>query len=191
LARATRAEGVTRRRLTADEFERIAESGIFDQDSRIELLNGELLQMAPIGAPHVLCVMRLTNIFPVKLAGRALISVQSSIRLSNFSEPQPDIVIIRNRDYGGMLPRAEDVLLIIEVADTTLGHDRGAKLPLYATAGIPEVWIADVRRKRLTIYRDPSPDGYRQVINVTRRATISPLAFPDLVLRWENIFGRP
>jgi Uma2 family endonuclease len=182
---------VTKRRLSADEFERIAEAGIFDEDPRIELLNGELLQMAPIGAPHVLCVMRLTNIFPLKLAGRALISVQSSIRLPDFSEPQPDIVIIRNREYGNVLPRAEDVFLVIEVSDTTLGHDRGVKLPLYASAGIPEVWIADVNRKRLTVYRDPGPDGYQQVITLTRRATFSPLAFPDLVLRWEDIFGMP
>jgi Uma2 family endonuclease len=190
VVRATFREGVTRRRFTAEEFERIAETGIFDVDPRIELLDGELLEMAPIGAPHVLCVMRLTNIFPPKLAGRALISVQSSFRLTDSSEPQPDLIIIRNRDYGNALPRAEDVLLVIEVSDTSLRYDRDDKLPRYAAAGIPEVWIADVARKQLTAYRSPSPDGYRQVLTLTRHATISPLAFPDIELRWEDIFGK-
>jgi Uma2 family endonuclease len=191
VVRATLPEGVSRRRLTANEFERIAETGIFDEDPRIELLDGELLQMAPIGAPHVLCVIRVSNGIMPKVVGRALVSVQSSFRLSDFSEPQPDIAIIRDRDYGNALPQAEDVFLIIEVSDTSLRYDRDDKLPRYAAAGIPEVWIADVARKRLTIYRDPSPDGYRQVLTLTRRATISPLAFPDLVLRWEDIFGKP
>ena len=182
---------VPRRKLSADEFQGMIRAGILCEGEHVELLNGELIQMAAISGSHANCVTRINNRITPRVAGRALVSVQSSLRLSNYSEPEPDIAVIRDRDYGDSLPRADDVLLIIEVADTTLRYDRGVKLPLYAAEGIPEVWIADVRRKRLTVYRDPTFDGYRQVITLTRRATIAPLAFPDLELRWESVFGEP
>ena len=192
MVRATQSEAVTRRRLTADEFERMAEIGILHEDDHVELLDGELIQMAAMGGPHVACVARLNRRFDRAVGERAIVFVQSSIRLSNYSEPEPDIVLARYHDdfFASGLPRAEDILLIVEVADTTLRHDRTVKLPLYAAAGVPETWIVDLKRRRVTVYRDPAPGGYRQVIPQTRGAVLSPLAFPDLELRWEDIFGR-
>lgn len=182
----------TRRRLTSDEFDQMAKAGILHEDDHIELLNGELFQIAAMNEPHISCIMRLTRWFVRSVDDRALVAVQCAIRLSEFSEPEPDIVLARFREdfYLSGRPRPEDILLIIEVADTSLLHDRDVKLPLYAAAGIPETWIADLRARRVTSYRDPSPDGYRQVTAHTRRAVLSPLAFPDLQLRWEDIFGR-
>jgi Uma2 family endonuclease len=189
---ALRSATVTRRRLTADEFERMVETGIIREDERVELVDGELIQMAAQGGPHVTCVMRLTHWFIPRLVERAIVSIQNAFRLSLHGEPQPDITLLRHREdfYGGVLPRAEDVLLIIEISDTTLRYDRDVKLPRYAAAGIPEVWIVDLQRRRVTTYRDPMSDGYRQVISHTRGAILSPLAFPDLELRWEDIFGQ-
>jgi Uma2 family endonuclease len=190
---ATRPRTVTRRRLTADEYQRMMRVGILREGDRIELLDGEMYQMAPLGGPHVTCVMRFTHWFAPRLDGRAIVSVQNSFRLSTYSEPEPDIFLLRYRDdfYGGVLPTAEDVLLIIEVSDSTLRHDRDTKLPLYAAAGIPEVWIVDLRRRQVLVYREPTPDGYRLSITYTHGADLSPLAFPDLVIGWEDIFGRP
>jgi Uma2 family endonuclease len=193
VVRATLAERETRRRLTVDEYEAMFRAGILREDERVELLDGEIYRMAAVNEPHISCVIRLTTWFVPRTLGRALLSPQNPFRLSTFSEPEPDFALLRHRDdfYATTKPAAEHVLLIIEVADTSLRHDRDVKVPLYAAEGIPEVWIADVKRKRLTVYREPTPEGYRQVIALTRRATIAPLAFPDLELRWEDIFGRP
>ena len=181
------------RKITVDEYHRMADAGILGPEERVELLDGVIIEMSPINPPHNSCVARVSRWFDRRVGDRAIVFTQGSFRLSGFSEPEPDFLLARYRDdfYRTAHPRPEDVLLIIEVADTTLRYDRDDKLPRYAAAAIPEAWIADVKRNRLTVYRDPSPDGYRQVITLTRRATISPLAFRDLELRWEDIFGGP
>jgi Uma2 family endonuclease len=182
----------TRRRLTVEEFRRMTEAGILHEDDRVELLDGELYQMAAMNEPHVSCIIRLNRVFVREVDDKALVSPQNAIRLSNYSEPQPDIVLVRYRDdfYLSALPGPDDILLIVEVADTSLAYDRDRKIPRYAAAGIPEAWLVDLRRKRVTVYRDPAPGGYRQVIPHTRRAVLTPLAFPDMALRHEDIFGR-
>ncbi len=189
---ATRAQFPMRRRLTADEFQQMARAGILHEDDHVELLDGELYQMAAMNEPHVSCVVRLNYWFVPRLVNRALVFVQCAIRLSDFSEPEPDIVLARYREdfYVSALPRPEDILLVIEVADSSLRYDRQRKVPLYAAAGIADLWIANVRGQRVTTYRDPSPEGYGQITAHTRRALLTPLAFPDLQLRWEDIFGR-
>ena len=185
--------GPQRRRITVDEYHRMADVGILGPEEHVELLDGVIIQMSPINPPHNACVARVSVWFVRRVDDRAIVFTQGSFRLSGFSEPEPDVLLARYRDdfYRTAHPRPEDVLLVIEVSDTTLRYDRDDKLPRYAAAGIPEAWIADVKRNRLTVYRDPSPDGYRQVITLTRRATISPPAFPDLELRWEDVFGKP
>jgi Uma2 family endonuclease len=193
MVEATPLAGPRKRPITVEEYHRMADAGILGPEERIELLDGEIIQMSPINPPHNSTVARVSRWFDRRVGDRAIVFTQGSFGLSGFSEPEPDILLARYRDdfYRTAHPRPEDVLLIIEVADTSLRYDRDDKLPRYAAAGIPEAWIADVKRNRLTVYRDPTPDGYRQVLTLTRRATISPLAFPDLELRWEDIFGRP
>jgi Uma2 family endonuclease len=126
-----------------------------------------------------------------KLTGRATVSVQAPVRLSEISEPQPDLLLLRFREdfYASRHPRPEDVLLLVEVADSSLGYDQGTKAPLYARHGIPEVWIEALGRTTLEVCRDPSPQGYRDVRTLRRGDRISPLAFPDLVLEVSAILG--
>ena len=182
-----------RRRLTAAEFEQMAAAGILHEDDHIELLDGELYQMAAMNGPHIACVTRLNRTLVPAVGDRAIVIVQSSIRLSEHSEPEPDIVIARFREdfYHSGPPTPADIFLIIEVADTSLRHDRAVKLPLYAAAGIPETWLAALPRRQVTAHREPGPDGYRQAVPLPRRGTLAPMALPDLQLRWEDFFGRP
>lgn len=184
---------VTRRRLTADEVERMVDAGILDEDDHVELLDGELVQMAAMGGPHVMCVARLNVWFVPRVVERAIVLVQSAFRLTTFSAPEPDLVLVKYRAdyYNGSLPEANDVLLIIEVSHSTLLHDRNRKVPLYAAAGIPEVWIIDLNRAQILVYRNPTPAGYAETTTCTYGASLSPLAFPDLELRWEDVFGQP
>lgn len=146
----------TRHRLTVDEYHRMGEAGILHEDSRIELLDGELIDMAPIGSLHAAAVNDVTEQFIREKPVGVIVSIQNPILLDNFSEPQPDIVILRPRSdrYRSALPTAEDVLLLIEIADSSLKYDRDRKIPLYARNGIAEVWILDLSEKVLERYRD-------------------------------------
>lgn len=182
---------VPRRRFTVDEYYCMAKAGILHEDDHIELLGGEIIEMSPIGDRHVGCVMRSNALFSARLVGRALVSIQSPVRLSSGSEPEPDIALLRPREdfYSSGKPGPQDVLLLIEVADTSLAYDRDVKLLFYAEAGIPEVWIVDLNAARILVYREPRPDGYRQMTIVGPEETLSPIAFPDLVLTAGEILG--
>ena len=176
---------------TVTEYYALAEAGILHEDDRVELIEGEIRHMPPIGSPHAAGVNRLAFTFIGKLTGRATVSVQAPVRLSEFSEPQPDLLLLRFREdfYASRHPQPDDVLLLVEVADSSLGFDRGTKAGLYARHGIPEVWIEALGRDFLEVYRDPSPQGYRDVRTFRRGDRISPLAFPDLVLEVSAILG--
>lgn len=153
-----------RYRLSADGYERMGEAGILGEDDRVELLEGEIIDMPPIGSPHGGAVKRIANRLVHAIAEtEAIVAVQDPLRLSDFSEPEPDIALLKPRDdfYSARHPGPEDVLLLIEVAETSLRYDRDKKLPLYARAGIPECWLVDLSGKALWIYRDPGPEGYR------------------------------
>ena len=180
-----------RRLFTADEYVRMAETGILGSEERVELLNGEIWQMAPIGSKHFACVNSFNAWFVPALIGRAIVSVQNPIRLSSGSMPQPDLVLMRPRPdrYANGLPGPEEIFLVVEVSDTTLRYDRDRKLPLYAAAGIPEVWIANLEAGSVLIGRDPSRAGYRRVETVTREGVLSPAAFPDLAMPIGDILG--
>ena len=182
---------VTRRRFTVDEYECMGTAGILGEDDRVELLNGEIIEMAPIGSRHAGCVKELNRLFSGRAAGRYIVSVQDPVRLSSSSEPEPDIALLRPREdgYRTSHPQPEDVLLIIEVADSSLDVDRRVKVRLFAEAGIPEVWLANLQRPSITAYREPQDGRYRR-INVFRRgSSIAPLAFPDIEPRVEDILG--
>ena len=179
-----------RHRLTATEFRRMAEAGILREDERIELIEGELIDMAPIGSRHASTVARLTAWLNRAASGRLIVFPQNPVSLSEHSEPQPDLALLKPRDdyYRAALPTAEDVLLLIEVADTTLDYDKVTKVPLYARSGIAEVWLVNLRDAVIEVFRGPGAQGYARVTRVERDQCIAPLAFADLVLTVEELF---
>lgn len=156
------ARELAKRWITADEYERMGEAGIFPQDARLELIEGEIFEMSPIGSPHAACVKFLSELLHLLFAETFTVSVQDPIRLNDFSEPQPDVAILRRRGdfYRNAHPTPADILLAIEVADTTVATDRSFKLPLYARAGIPEFWLVNIPDGLLEIYSEPSGDSY-------------------------------
>ena len=153
---------LTRRLFTVDEYHRMAESGILTEDDRVELIHGEIITMSPIGNRHVVCVNRLNMLLAPLLAKKAIVSIQNSLRIDIHSEPEPDVVLFRHRDdfYANQLPEMQDVLLVIEVSDTTLKYDRKVKLPLYANAGIREAWIVNLAEETLEVYTNPANGKY-------------------------------
>ena len=179
----------TRRRFTRAEYYRMAEVGILGEDDRVELIKGEIVEMSPIGSRHFAFVINLTNLLAVPLAGHALVSAQNPVVLTDDTEPQPDLTVLRRRGYKERKAHTEDVLLVIEVADTSLAYDRTTKLRLYAEAGIPEYWIVDCSGETVEVYRNAGPDGYRDVKHATGAATLSLQAFPDVELRLAEIFA--
>jgi Uma2 family endonuclease len=182
------AVALQRRPFTADEFERMAEAGIFDEDERIELLEGEIVAMSPIGSPHAWCVNRLTRTF-ARLGEAVIVSVQNPVRLDERSTPQPDLAVLRPDASQQRHPRPTDILLLVEVADSSVAVDRGTKAPLYARTGVIELWIADLVADRLEVYRDPTPNGYRLVQVFGRGQQVSPLFAPDFAVDVDAILG--
>lgn len=172
-----------KRLFTAAEYEAMERAGILTEDDRVELIEGEIIQKMPIGSRHAACVLRLTRAFSQGVQDRALVSVQNPVRLGEYSEPEPDLVLVRPRAdfYAGAHPGPADVLLLVEVADTALPFDREVKLPLYGRFAIPEVWIVDLEGGRVEVFRDPSPAGYRTE-HVYHRGdqALAPQALPDL-----------
>ncbi len=180
-----------RRRFTVEEFHQMARAGILTEDDRVELLDGELVEMTPIGSRHAACVNRLNRLLSGQVGERALVSVQNPVRLGERSEPQPDLTLLRPRAdyYAQGHPEPGDVLLLVEVAETSVEADLEMKVPLYARAGIPEVWLVDLAKGNMVMYRAPAPEGYGQVQRLQRGQTLSPLAFPELILATEQILG--
>lgn len=176
--------------LTTQQYHLMYEAGVFSDDDRLELINGEIKTMSPIGKKHVACIIRLVKLFEKKLGDRFMVSPQNSIRLNNHAEPQPDIAILKWRDdfYTEALPTSDDILLIIEVADSTTVYDREVKAPLYATNGIPEMWLFDLNKKAIDGYSQPSANGYKQINRYDEGDTLSMLAFPDVTFIWKELF---
>ena len=172
-----------RRPFTVAEYCAMAEAGILCEDERVELLDGEIIVMAPIGEPHEDVTTRMDSDLQHSLYQRAWVRVQNSVRLNDYGLPEPDIAVVRLRDdYHRNRPTPSDVLLLVEVADTSLEFDREVKLPRYAAAGIPEVWIVNLRARQVEGYSDPVDGTYRSRRVVTAEGSIGPLAFPDVTL---------
>jgi len=182
---------VPKRLFTVDEYYRMAEAGLFSEDDRLELIEGEVVEMSPIGSRHAACVDRLNRLFSTQVGGRAIVRVQSPIRLGRYSEPQPDLALLQPRDdfYAQAHPEPEDVLLVVEVAGTSAAYDREVKIPLYARSGIPEVWLVDLEAGQVEIYRKPSPNGYQEKGLMMPGRHLAPLAFPTWELAVETIVG--
>jgi Uma2 family endonuclease len=180
-----------KRQITVSEYYAMAESGILAPDERVELIEGEIYRMAPIGNRHAGCVKRLNGILTPLLAGRATIGIQDPVRLSDLSEPEPDVSVLRYRSdgYGGGHPGSADVFFLVEAADTSLDFDQRVKLPLYARSGIPEVWIVDLPQGLIEIHRSPQAGRLREIRQARRGERLSPAAFPDLDLDTAQILG--
>jgi Uma2 family endonuclease len=181
-----------RRRFTREEYHRMGEVRILKPTDRVELIRGEIVEMSPPGRRHRAFVDNLNALLMPRLAGLAIVSVQNPVALSEDTEPQPDLQILRRRlvPYKEREAFADDTLLLIEVAETSLRYDRSTKLRLYAEAGIPEYWIVDCVAEAVEIYRSPHTEGYRDVLRVTEAgAALSPQAFPDVTLTLAQIFA--
>jgi Uma2 family endonuclease len=182
---------IPRRRFTTDEYHRMAEAGVLGPDDRVELLDGEIVEMSPIGIPHASSVDRLTAFFSRRLGRRAIMRVQGPIILDQFSEPQPDLsVLVPRADfYGHAQPRPRDVLLAIEVMNTSRAYDRTLKLPLYARAALREVWLVDLQAQVIERYARPVLGRYRTHETFGRGRALTSLAFPRVRFRVDEILG--
>ena len=184
----------TKRLFSVDEYYRMAEAGILGEDDRVELIEGEIVQLSPIGPRHADRVDRLNSLFFERFRGGARIRIQNPVRLSNRSEPEPDLALLRpegerDRPYESAHPTPADVLLVVEVADHSVEYDLGRKARLYARHGIPELWVLNLRAERLFVHRDPTPRGYATSRILGRGESISALAFPEIVLTVDEILG--
>jgi Uma2 family endonuclease len=176
--------------LSVSDYHRMAEAGIFTEDQPIELINGEIFDMPPVGSFHAGVVTRLSRLLINKLGEQAIVTVQNPIYLNEISEPEPDIAILKARadDYMQSLPTAADVLLLIEVADTSLYYDRTIKLPQYASHQIPEVWLFNLKEQRLDIYQQPESDYYRLHLRPKAGENIQPLLVESVSVDWSGLF---
>lgn len=180
-----------RRWFSVGEYQRMAETGILTEDDRVELIEGEIIEMSPIGSRHVACVNRVNRILSRMVGQSAIVSVQNPIYLDDFSEPEPDIALLRlcADFYEQELPAATDVLLLVEVADTSIEYDRNKKLPLYARAGIPEMWLVDLSAHTITIYAQPLNGQYQFVQTCERGEVIASQSLAGLTLPVDEILG--
>src|ERR1051325_6652232 len=167
---------VTKNLFTVDEYYQMAAAGILGPEDRVELIDGEIIQMSPIGHRHAVAVLRLNHLFTASFAGRAMVSVQGPMQLNKYTEPEPDVVVLKPRSdyYAAKKWQPDDALLIIEVADTSLRYDRDIKVPRYAAAGILEVWIENCSDDELLVYRDPTPEGYKVCMTLRRGDSVGP-----------------
>ena len=188
---AAAAPPIERYRLTSAIFHEMVDKGILNEDDRLELIEGELVTMSPIGPEHMGVVNQIAQILIRQLEQRAIVSIQGPIALDEFSEPQPDLALLVQRDdfYKHSLPRPADVALVIEVADSSLAYDRTIKMPLYARAGIPEAWIVNLIDRWIEVYRDPSTAGYTTLLKILSGKSIAPQAFDDVVVVVDDLLS--
>lgn len=183
--------GGAKRLFTADEYHKLVPAGVLREDDRVELIHGEIVWMEPIGREHASCTDYLDDEFHSIPRQRVHVRNQGPVTLSAHDEPQPDISLLRRRPdrYRAKGPSPEDMLLAVEVSDSTLSFDRRTKIPLYAAAGVREAWIVNIPEQCIEVYRKPSRRGYREVKRYRRGDSVSPLAFPDFSLRVDDVLG--
>ncbi len=169
-----------RHRVSVSEYHKMAEAGIFGEDDRVELIEGEVVDMAPTGSKHAFVVSRLAQFFTLAAQNLYLISVQNPIHLDHRSEPQPDIAVLKPGNYMDNLPGASDVLLIVEVAHSSFNFDRSVKLDLYARHAIPEVWLLDLMGGELLVCHQPADGQYRTMHKPIPGEIVTPLFAPEL-----------
>ena len=178
-------------RITTDRYQKMVATGVLTKYDRIELIEGEMLNMAPIGPKHATVADRLARLFMLAVHDAAIVSCGRPVNLGDFSDPQPDVMLLKPRldDYSNAHPSAADVLLLIEVSDSTLTFDQSTKLSLYARYGVSEYWVVDVEGKRIVVYREPAAKGYVRKLEFSAPNVISSQAFPDVEVAVREIFA--
>lgn len=179
------------RRFNVTEYYKMAKAGILKPDDRVELIDGEIIKMGAIGSPHAACVSRLVRLLSKTVGDTAIVSPQNPIRLDDFSEPVPDIALLKLRDdyYGAHHPKPTDTLLVIEVADSSLLKDRNIKAPLYARASIAEVWLVNIPKEIIEVYTGALNGKYRKCRKFKRREVVKSPAIEGLALKVNEILG--
>ena len=187
----TRYPEISRHLFTVDDYHRLGEAGILAEDDRVELIEGELVEMAPIGSEHAAGVNALNRLLVLAVGERGIVSPQNPVRLDRRNEPQPDFSVLKPRAdaYRSAPPRPSDVLLIVEVAASSLAYDRGLKLALYARHAIPEVWIVNLAAQEIEVFRKPASDRYQLSTRVDRTGLLEIEALPGVWIGVEGIFG--
>lgn len=182
---------LTKRLFNIEEYHKMAEIGIFGEGERLELIEGEIFKMSPVGKRHAAHVKRLNKIFNQCLGERVLISVQDPVELNDKSEPLPDIALLQPREdfYESGHPQPKDILLLVEVADTTIEYDRKIKIPLYARSNIIEVWLVNIDEQAVEVYRQPAANEYQIIQKFQRGQNLSPQAFPESQIIVDQILG--
>ena len=180
-----------RKLFTVAEYHQLIEVGVLKEDGRFELVNGEIVEMSPIGPRHAACVKRINTLLGDKLRKRALIGVQDPITLSDYSEPQPDLALLKPRAdfYASAHPTPADALVIIEVADSTVETDRRNKIPTYAYAGVREVWLIDLINDRIEVHSNPFKGVYQEVRIIQRGQNVISQSLPFLKLKADDVLG--
>ena len=179
------------RRFNVAEYYRMAKAGILKPDDRVELIEGEIIKMSPIGSPHAACVSRLVRFLSRAIGETAILSAQNPVRLDDFSEPVPDVALLKPRKdyYAARHPMPADVLLIIEVADTSLLKDRNIRVPLYARAGMTEVWLVNLPKESIEVYSESQNGKYRKCQKYKRGETVKSPTVKGLSLTVNEILG--
>jgi Uma2 family endonuclease len=182
-----------KRRFTVDEYQRMGEAGLFSEKDRVELIDGEILTMSPIGPPHCGAVDRAARALILAVGRRAIVRVQGPIDLNRYTEPEPDIVLLYSRSdfYGSGHPQPADVLLVVEIADSSSRFDREVKVPLYARAGVVEYWLVDLNAQKVTRYSAPENGTYREVSRHERGQVLSLSAVPDCAIPVAELLNEP
>jgi Uma2 family endonuclease len=182
---------IQRHYFSVEDYYRMADAGVFPPNARIELIDGEVIEMSPIGNRHAGSVNRLGTLLGRETGDFAIVAVQNPVRLNDFSEPQPDIALLRPRDdfYSSAHPAPEDVLLIIEIADTTVEYDRRVKMPLYARAGIPEAWLIVLPRDIVEVYSQPVNGKFQKVRRLKRGKTLRSPTIAGLGFKVDDLLG--
>lgn len=182
---------VTRRKLSVAEYHRMGEAGILTEDDRVELIEGELIAMSPIGSGHSGTINSLNRLLVLAVGDRGVVAVQNPVRLDDHSEPQPDFSVLRPRadDYRRATPVPADVLLIVEVADSSLAYDRTVKRALYASHGIPEFWIVNLGAGEVEVHRQPSGERYESITRFGRGGMLEPALLPGIAIPVSALLG--
>lgn len=180
---------ISRKSFTVTQYHQMATAGILCDTDRVELINGDIIDMSPINSEHAGMVNRLLRVLTKKLLGKAIMTIQNPIHLDDISEPEPDLTIakIREDDYISAHPRPKDVFVVIEVADTSLDKDREIKAPLYAKHGIPEYWIVNLKDKQIELFRQPSNGEYGQALIFSAKGKIESEIL-EFSLEYQEIF---